>query len=214
MEDHSAESPLIHVAIAAATQAERIGLRALLETDDGLTVSAGAADLSALEGLAPPPDVVVVTAEALGRLPEDPAGTPAAVLLLSDDPEDIRALQNPSGRAWGLLPRDCSREELLAAVHAVYQGLAVLPPLLAGRWLERVAPPEDVEESDVPGLTPRENEVLQLLAQGLANKQIAVAMNISEHTVKFHVTSIYNKLGASNRADVIRRGFECGLIVL
>ena len=63
-------------------------------------------------------------------------------------------------------------------------------------------------------LTDREIEVLQLLAQGLANKQIAQTLNISTHTVKFHVSSIYNKLGATNRTEAVRNGVQNGLILL
>ena len=63
-------------------------------------------------------------------------------------------------------------------------------------------------------LTGREIEVLQYVAQGLANKQIGLAMGISEHTVKFHISSIYAKLGVSNRTEAVRRGVRLGLIAL
>jgi DNA-binding NarL/FixJ family response regulator len=63
-------------------------------------------------------------------------------------------------------------------------------------------------------LTARESEVLQLLAQGLANKQIALALGISEHTVKFHISSIYAKLGVTNRTEAVTQGARLGLIVL
>jgi DNA-binding NarL/FixJ family response regulator len=63
-------------------------------------------------------------------------------------------------------------------------------------------------------LTERESQVLQLLAHGLANKQIALALSISEHTVKFHVSSIYTKLRASNRTEAVRAGVQRGLVVL
>jgi DNA-binding NarL/FixJ family response regulator len=63
-------------------------------------------------------------------------------------------------------------------------------------------------------LTERENEVLQLLAQGLANKQIALALGISEHTVKFHISAIYAKLGANNRTEAVRLGVQRGLVIL
>ena len=63
-------------------------------------------------------------------------------------------------------------------------------------------------------LPERESEVLQLLAQGLSNKQIAVRLYISEHTVKFHVSSVYGKLGATNRAEAVRLGVQRGLVVL
>jgi len=70
------------------------------------------------------------------------------------------------------------------------------------------------EEQLVEPLTEREAEVLQLLAQGLANKQIALTLSISEHTVKFHVSGIYAKLGATNRTEAVRLGVRQGLIIL
>ena len=63
-------------------------------------------------------------------------------------------------------------------------------------------------------LTPREIEVLRLLSLGLANKEIAARLGISEHTVKFHLSAIYSKLGAANRAEAVRRGLQRGLIPL
>ena len=73
-----------------------------------------------------------------------------------------------------------------------------------------------VDPEDVPPepLTPRELEVLALLAEGLPNKSIAVRLNISDQTVKFHVAAIYGKLGASNRTDAVRRAVRRGLVVL
>jgi DNA-binding NarL/FixJ family response regulator len=63
-------------------------------------------------------------------------------------------------------------------------------------------------------LTERENQVLQLLAYGLANKQIALRLGISEHTVKFHISSIYNKLGTTNRTEAVRAGVQRGLVLI
>ncbi len=63
-------------------------------------------------------------------------------------------------------------------------------------------------------LTERESQVLQLLAQGLANKQIAASLGISEHTVKFHISSIYGKLGATSRTEAVRNGVQHGLVFL
>ena len=74
--------------------------------------------------------------------------------------------------------------------------------------------PLQVEEQLVEPLTEREAEVLQLLAQGLTNKQIAFTLSISEHTVKFHVSGIYAKLGATNRTEAVRLGVRQGLIIL
>jgi DNA-binding CsgD family transcriptional regulator len=70
------------------------------------------------------------------------------------------------------------------------------------------------EESLTEQLTAREKEVIQLMAQGLANKQIALSLSISEHTVKFHLSSLYAKLGISSRTEAIKRGIELGLISL
>jgi len=108
---------------------------------------------------------------------------------------------------WGILPSDASGEELLAAVHALAQGLVVgLRSLL---FADELATP-----TERGPLTDRELEVLNLLAKGLANKQIAAALGISEHTVKFHVSSIYSKLNATNRTEAIRTGLRGGWIAL
>ncbi len=70
------------------------------------------------------------------------------------------------------------------------------------------------EDSLIEALTAREQEVLQLMAQGLANKQIALSLGISDHTVKFHLSSLYSKLGSSSRTEAVKRGIELGLISL
>ena len=107
---------------------------------------------------------------------------------------------------WGLLPMEVSSEELCAAVRAVAAGLVVgTRPLLAA--------PDDVNLAPGP-LTEREVEVLGKLSRGLANKQIAAQLGISEHTVKFHVSSIYGKLNVTNRAEAVREGLRNGWITL
>jgi len=129
----------------------------------------------------------------------------AATLFLSDDHFNVRYLRR-SSRAWGILPTDSSAEELSAAVHALSQGLVVGTSALLF---------ESESEPLVRGpLTDRESEVLGLLAQGLANKQIAVALGISEHTVKFHVSSIYTKLNVTNRTEAVREGLRGGWLAL
>jgi DNA-binding NarL/FixJ family response regulator len=119
---------------------------------------------------------------------------------------------------WGLLAEDCTPEELITAVLALHEGLIVANPiLLNSRRVRRAA----AGEPDQPGrmitdapLTPRERDVLQQLALGLTNKQIAVSLKISEHTVKFHISSIYTKLDVLNRADAVRAGIASGLITI
>jgi len=134
-----------------------------------------------------------------------------SLLLLSEDEGEASRLRALSLRGWGVVPPDAPSEELGAAVAAVAQGLSVLPKTLADRLLGE--PPAAVEELSEP-LTAREGEVLSLLGRGLSNKMIARELHISEHTVKFHISSIYSKLGVSNRAEAVSQGARYGLISL
>lgn len=113
---------------------------------------------------------------------------------------------------------DSQGEELLAAVQALHNRMIVAAPELIAslvqgvgfRAMFRTAP----EEINIRALTERESQVLQLLAKGLANKQIAGVLGISEHTVKFHISSIYSKLGVTSRTEAARTGVLHGLIIL
>jgi DNA-binding NarL/FixJ family response regulator len=142
---------------------------------------------------------------ASGRSSDALSGTQAAILLLGEDQVDVQAMKRLA-RVWGILPADSSAEELTAAIHALSQGLIVGAPALL---FESESGP--LERGP---LTERESEVLGLLAKGLANKQIAVALGISEHTVKFHVSSIYQKLNVTNRTEAVREGLRGGWIAL
>jgi DNA-binding NarL/FixJ family response regulator len=146
-------------------------------------------------------------------------GEPLPPILLLIDELEPSALLNLPFPIWGLLPLDATTEELSAAVHALQEGLLVGAPHLM--QAVAAAPPKSKErqelgfwEGSLAPLTSRESEVLQLLAQGLANKQIALSLGISEHTVKFHVSSIYSKLGASSRTEAVSIGARLGLVVL
>ena len=134
-----------------------------------------------------------------------------SLLLLSEDEGTASRLRTLSLRGWGVVPPDAPSEELGAAVAAVAQGLTVLPKTLAEGLLDE--PAAAVEELSEP-LTAREGEVLGLLGRGLSNKMIARELHISEHTVKFHISSIYSKLGVSNRAEAVSQGARHGLISL
>lgn len=112
--------------------------------------------------------------------------------------------------AQGLLLRQVEADRLVAALQAVAQGLMV--------WDEIFSAPMSAEAADTPTdvnvFTPREHEVLQLLAEGLPNKIVADRLRISEHTVKFHVNAIMGKLGAQSRTDAVVRATRRGLILL
>jgi DNA-binding NarL/FixJ family response regulator len=151
-------------------------------------------------------DVVITSASqtSLSGAGVDPASS-AAILFLSDDQVNVYGLRR-SLRVWGVLPTDASAEELTAAVHALSQGLIVGTATLLFE--------SEGEPLSHGPLTDRESEVLGLLARGLANKQIAVSLGISEHTVKFHVSSIYAKLNVTNRTEAVREGLRGGWIAL
>jgi DNA-binding NarL/FixJ family response regulator len=201
------------VFVVAPTPFSRAGLRSILESAEvGVDVLVvGEAD-SVVELVPPGADVVVVAGddpleEAARAVAEE--GT-QAILLLSEDDRSVPVLREFAPRGWGVVSPDAPPEELSAAIVAVIQGLVVLPRALTGRLLRGQ---EVVEEPSEP-LTAREREVLGLLGQGLSNKMIARDLQISEHTVKFHVSSIYAKLGAASRTEAVGLGARFGLISL
>ena len=135
------------------------------------------------------------------------------MLLLANDPEQARALASMGLSGWGLLPTNCTEDELLTTLYAVDLGLVtgaaeLLNPLVNSPKIGNGG--NDL----LVTLTDREREVLVLLSEGLANKQISQHLEISEHTVKFHISSIYTKLAVSNRAEAVRQGIQLGLIML
>ncbi len=133
------------------------------------------------------------------------------LVLISDDDHAIPRLRALPLRGWGVVMPDAPPEELAAALVATAQGLTVLPKSLTERLLQE--PAASVEELSEP-LTAREREVLELLGRGLSNRLIARELHISEHTVKFHISSLYAKLEVSNRAEAVSQGARHGLISL
>lgn len=181
--------------------------------ETGVLLVGEAATLDETDSWLSEADVVVVVAgdglleEAARAVAEE--GT-QAILLLSDDDRSVPVLRSLAPRGWGVVSPDAPPEEFLAAVAATVQGLVVLPRTLTGRL---IGEPANVEEPSEP-LTAREREVLELLGRGLSNKLIAKELHISEHTVKFHISSIYTKLGVASRTEAINRGARQGLISL
>ncbi|HKG95124.1 MAG TPA: LuxR family transcriptional regulator, partial [Gemmatimonadaceae bacterium] len=145
-----------------------------------------------------------------------------AVVLLADLPEAEPAAWAAAALRAGVravLPREAGEAEIAAAVDAAAAGLVVLPGALVESLLPAAAPalpPRAPAPAGSPGqsLTPREAEVLGMLAEGLPNKLIAPRLGISEHTVKFHIASIFEKLGASSRTEAVTIGARRGLIML
>ncbi len=199
---------MIRIQVDISSPALRAGLRALLSSDDSLKIINDSLEEDSEA------DVVVTSAphtsssaNALNTGNEFDSSSSSATLYLSDHPLNAREMRRVS-RVWGVLPTDASAEELTAAIHALSQGLIVgTSTLLFETDLEN-------EPLSHGPLTDRESEVLGLVAKGLANKQIAVKLGISEHTVKFHVSSIYSKLNVTNRTEAVREGLRGGWVAL
>jgi len=191
---------VIRVLLNISSPAMRAGLRSLLSLDKAIKVMSDSLDDDNEA------DVVVTSASRVSFSDlEAGSASSAGILFLSDDQPNVEELKR-SYRVWGILPTESSAEELIAAIHALSQGLIVGTPTLL---LE--SGNEPLERGP---LTERESEVLGLLSKGLANKQIALTLGISEHTVKFHVSSIYTKLNVTNRTEAVREGLRGGWVAL
>ena len=135
------------------------------------------------------------------------------VIVFTAFDTDERILGAVRAGARGYLLKGAPREEIFRAIRVVHAGESLLQPIVASKLLRQVSQ----EQSALPGpetLTPRELEVLRLLARGLENKEIAAELVIAERTVKFHVSSIQGKLGAGNRTEAVVIAAKQGLIKL
>lgn len=205
----------LQVLIIAGDPLARAGLAMLLGNQPGYHIAGqinGTAE-SLVDLAVYQPDVILWD---LGWNPEeqlDQAGE------LTEDGFPILALladETLAAEAWraglrGLLLRNTELQPLLAALQAVGQNLIVLDPALVEYLTPAGNPPTD---QLVEPLTPRELEVLHLLAEGLPNKAIARQLDISDHTVKFHVNALMNKLNAQSRTEAVVRATRLGLILL
>jgi DNA-binding NarL/FixJ family response regulator len=210
---------MIRVMVVATSGVVRAGLSAVVTTNPLMTVVGSASDVDVLanEIGRSQPDVVLLD---LGGNPQqsvwgkllllneqqDPLGL--IVIVEELDRIDLEAALRSGVR--GILLDTSTESEIVAAVEAVACGLMVLHP----DAIELVYRREKVVDNPVQTLTPREIEVLVLLGSGLGNKLIAKSLHISEHTVKFHLSSIFQKLGVSTRTEAVTVGVRLGLIML
>ena len=209
----------IRVVIVDDHPALREGLRTILATQPDIAVVGEAAtgQQAVAQALALRPDVVLMDlelpeldgVEALRRIRERRPGTRVVVFTAFD--EDKRVMSALEAGAQGYLLKGASREEIFQAVRAAHRGGVPLQPTVATTLLHRLATPRGTRERQAV-LSPREREVLQLLAEGLTNKAIAHRLVISERTVKFHVGSILAKLGVPNRAAAVRVALQRRLL--
>jgi DNA-binding NarL/FixJ family response regulator len=205
----------------AASSQVRASLQTMVEAHPALGFVGSAADAATLAAMlaGSVPDVVVIDSEpeesdALKALFELGHAPPALVLLL-DDLDSDGVLDALPADATAILSRNAMPAEIVASIEAVATGLCMLSPdiltrLLAGRKpLRQTASGEPFE-----ALTLREIEVLAMLADGLGNKEIARQLDISDNTVKSHLSSIFGKLGATNRTEAVMLGMRHGLVMV
>jgi len=157
-------------------------------------------------------DVIVIDSDSIHDLLLEPISDAAIVLLTEvSDARSISRLLRSGVRA--ILSRESDQDDVLSAIYAAYDGLVLLstPTAESLAAVYGDQPLEDEGELSEE-ITSRETEVLRMLAEGLVNKDIAARLGISEHTVKFHISSILDKLGASTRTEAVTLGIRHGLI--
>ena len=237
MEDASgAKTPttLTKVFILADSTTELARLTAIVRSDFSVELVAASLDrevlIDQLEDVEVGPPVVLLEHSSARHLQhssqEDFIGEGIARILLIGQtafPDAVAAMKEADSAIRAVLPAWASDKEILAAIGAVGAGLVIIHPEIFSEFSakeneRRTLIPEyfsrELPDVPVPQLSPRESEVLNLLADGLANKEIAWRLKISEHTVKFHITSVFNKLDASTRAEAVAIGARRGLIIL
>lgn len=210
----------IRILVADDHPVVRDGLVAILSTQPDFEVvgEAGTGPEAVERAVALQPDVMLLDlqmpemdgVEVLRRLSQ--ANPAVQVIVFTAFDTDERILGAVQAGARGYLLKGAPRKDLFDAVRVVRAGGSLLQPVVASKLLRQVS--HQSQSHQIEALTPRELEVLRLLAQGLQNKEIAVELVISERTVKFHVSSIMGKLGAGNRTEAVSLAAQQGLIEL
>lgn len=212
---------MIRVFIFAASPLIRAGLQSALADARFEIVGAGGDFESDSRRLAEAePDAVLIEAaaetqeELLSAIEDSEIARDFAVLLLSEQARSEWHAKAIRAGARAVLPREVTPEQLRGALEAAASGLVVLHPTEVESVLPVAGNSSAPVKELLEPLTPREREVLQLLAAGIVNKEIASRLNISEHTAKFHVASILGKLGVSTRTEAVSAGIRRGLVLL
>jgi DNA-binding NarL/FixJ family response regulator len=197
---------VIRTVVSASSALARAGLAAVVRGDSRLALVGEISPRELQRNLALfDPDVVLEQRDGAG----DASRVPSVALV--DDPREAWAgdvLGGDERGARAVLSRDASPEEIVAAIVAVAAGLIAVQP----RALSGGGGPDGRREGE--RLTSREIDVLGELARGASNKAIAARLGISEHTVKFHIASIFAKLAVSSRTEAVTHGVRLGLIML
>ena len=204
----------IRIAVAATSAVRRAGLESIVRSQPELQLTGSFGAVPSLTSFArnTEVDVIVIDADTIRDLLLEPRFDAAIVLLteVSDARSISRLLR--SG-VCAILSRESGLDDVLSGIYAAYDGMVLLSipaaESLAAVFGDR---PLDLDAESSDEITSRETEVLRMLAEGLVNKDIAMRLGISEHTVKFHISSILDKLGASTRTEAVTVGIRLGLI--
>jgi two-component system, NarL family, response regulator YdfI len=212
---------VIRLFIVASSTLARSGVQSLIEPQD-LKIVGSASSLESLsdrwENLEA--DILLIDASgelltaAIDFLSASDLAYEVPVVILSDHPEPKGLADALRVGVRAVLPSEISSEQLVSALRAAAAGLTVMHSADVATIFRRAQQSTRALADLAESLTPRESEVLQMLASGLGNKEIAAQLKISEHTVKFHVAAILGKLGAGSRTEAVAIGIRRGLVLL
>jgi DNA-binding NarL/FixJ family response regulator len=202
------------MAVAATSAVSRVGLESIVRSHPEFQLAGSFGAVASLVSFARSTEleVIVIDSDSIRDVLLEPPSDAAIVLLTEiSDARSISYLLRSGVRA--ILSRESDPEEILSAIYAAHDGLVLLSTA-AAESLAAVYGDHSLEfEAELSEeITSRETDVLRMLAEGLVNKDIAVRLGISEHTVKFHISSILDKLGASTRTEAVTLGIRRGLI--
>jgi NarL family two-component system response regulator YdfI len=206
----------IRIAVAATSAVRRAGLESIIRSHAEFHLAGSFGAVASLVSFARSTelDVIVIDTDSIRDLLLEPTSDAAIVLLTEvTEARSISRLLRSGVRA--ILSRESDPDDVLSAIYASYDGLVLLSTPTAESLAALFGDqPLEVEAELSEEITSRETDVLRMLAQGLVNKDIAARLGISEHTVKFHISSILGKLGASTRTEAVTLGIRRGLIAI
>ena len=204
----------IRIAVVATSAARRAGLESIVRSHADFHLAGSFGAVASLVSFARSTelDVIVIDSDSTRDLLLEPTPDAAIVLLTEvSDARSISRLLRSGVRA--ILSRESDPDDVLSAIYTAYDGLALLSrPIAESLAAVYSDQSPEVEDELSEEITSRETEVLRMLAEGLVNKEIAARLGISEHTVKFHISSILDKLDASTRTEAVTLGIRRGLI--
>ncbi len=211
---------MIRVLVWAKSAITRAGLEAIVQADPRFAVAGSGSrspDLSsALREFAPDVLLLDLADSTISRLLPGFSNqlSPPSIVVLLDSVSRFAVLRTLHAGVRAVLAPESDPREITAALQAVHDGLAVFSPDILDVLVPAASEPAAGDLPPGEPLTEREGHVLSMMAEGAGNKEIAARLHISEHTVKFHVSSILGKLGAATRTEAVARGYREGLILM